>query len=275
MLKGEAWMNDTKRLRRPSAGGYVRGDETRLRIIEAAIESFGEHGFEGASTRDIAARAGVNAPALQYYFENKEGVYRACAEYIADASWETFEPVVTHAAEVLSNDSDTPVLIDAFIRIQEAIADRMFLKACGPTNQRLFFAREQAGHEPSIASEILTRRLRQPLNDVGSRLIARITGTKPDDPLALIRMLSLHGQLLMFHVAPRTTLALLGWTEIDAEKGELLKATVRAQTRILLEQWSNEALANAREPSGSKKPVARAVAKKTAARKSTTASAKK
>ena len=97
-------MNDTKRLRRPSAGGYVRGDETRLRIIEAAIESFGEHGFEGASTRDIAARAGVNAPALQYYFENKEGVYRACAEYIADASWETFEPVVTHAAEVLSND---------------------------------------------------------------------------------------------------------------------------------------------------------------------------
>jgi TetR/AcrR family transcriptional regulator, regulator of cefoperazone and chloramphenicol sensitivity len=275
MLKGEAWMNDTKRLRRPSAGGYVRGDETRLRIIEAAIESFGEHGFEGASTRDIAARAGVNAPALQYYFENKEGVYRACAEYIADASWETFEPVVTHATEVLSNDSDTPVLIDAFIRIQEAVADRMFLKACGPANQRLFFAREQAGHEPSIASEILTRRLRQPLNDVGSRLIARITGTKPDDQLALIRMLSLHGQLLMFHVAPRTAFALLGWTEIDAEKGELLKATVRAQTRILLEQWSKEGLANARESSGREKPVARAVAKKPTARKSTTASAKK
>jgi hypothetical protein len=64
-------------------------------------------------------------------------------------------------------------------------------------------------------------------------------------------------------------------TEIDAEKGELLKATVRAQTRILLEQWSKEGLANARESSGRKKPVARAVAKKPTARKSTTASAKK
>ena len=154
-------MTDTKRLRRSSAGGYARGDETRLRIIEAAIELFGEYGFEGASTRDIAARAGVNAPALQYYFENKEGVYRACAEYIADDAWVNFEPVVTHAAQVLSQEAGTPVLIDAFIRIQEAIADRMFVKACVP-NQRMFFAREQAGHEPSIASEVLTRRLRQP-----------------------------------------------------------------------------------------------------------------
>src|SRR5471032_1050528 len=124
-------MNDTKRLRRPSAGGYVRGDETRLRIIEAAIESFGEHGFEGASTRDIAARAGVNAPALQYYFENKEGVSRACAECLADRGRGTLEPVVAHAAEVLSKDSDIPVRIDARIRSQEAIADRRFVKACG------------------------------------------------------------------------------------------------------------------------------------------------
>jgi TetR/AcrR family transcriptional regulator, regulator of cefoperazone and chloramphenicol sensitivity len=268
-------MNDTKRLRRPSAGGYVRGDETRLRIIEAAIESFGEHGFEGASTRDIAARAGVNAPALQYYFENKEGVYRACAEYLADSSWVTLEPVVTYAADVLSRDSDIPVLIDAFIRIQEALADRMFVKACGTSNQRLFFTREQAGHEPTIASDIMMRRVRQPLNDVGTRLIARITGTKPDDQLTMIRMLSLHGQLLMFHVAPRTTLALLGWKEIDAEKGDLLKATVRAQTQILLEQWSREGLAKKPKPSARKKPVVKTALKKPAARKSTVAATKK
>src|SRR5260370_136862 len=269
-------MGSIKRLRHSSTGGNARGDETRLRIIEAAIELFGEHGFKGASTRDIATRAGVNAPALQYYFENKKGVYQTCAEYIADDMWMYLEPVVIHATQVLRQDGHTPALIDtfidAFIRIQDVVADRMFVKGCAP-NQRFFFAREQAGHEPSMASEILTRRLRQPLNDVGSRLIARITGTKPDDQLALIRMLSLHGQLLMFHVAPRTAFALLGWTEIDAEKGELLKATVRAQTRILLEQWSKEGLANARESSGRKKPVARAVAKKPTARKSTTASA--
>jgi AcrR family transcriptional regulator len=233
-------MNDIKRRRRPSAGGYTRGDETRLRIIEAAIELFGEQGFDGASTRDIAACAGVKAPALRYYFENKEGLYRACAEHLAEDAWANFEPIVGHAAAVLRNNGDTPALIDAFIRIQEAIAERMFIKGCAPSNQRLFFAREQAGHEPSIASEILTRRLRQPLNEAGAKLISRITGLAVDDPVTLMRMLSLHAQLLVFHVSPRSALTLLGWKEIDAARSELLKSTVREQTRMLFQMWSEE-----------------------------------
>ncbi|SAL74223.1 TetR family transcriptional regulator [Caballeronia udeis] len=233
-------MNDIERPRRPSAGGYARGDETRLRIIEAAIELFGERGFDSASTRDIAARAGVKAPALWYYFENKESVYRACAEQLAEDAWTNLAPIAGHAAEVLRDNGDTPALIDAFIRIQEAIADRMFIKGYASSNQRLFFAREHAGHEPSIASEILARRLRQPLNEAGAKLISRITGLAVDDPVTLIRLLSLQGQLLVFHVSSRSALTLLGWNEIDAVKSELLKSTVREQTRLLLQMWSEE-----------------------------------
>ncbi|RKE36997.1 TetR family transcriptional regulator [Paraburkholderia sp. BL23I1N1] len=136
-------MNTAKKLRRSPEGGYARGDETRQRIIEAAIELFGEHGFEGASTRDIAARAGVNAPALQYYFENKEGVYRACAEALADDAWKIFGPAIEHAREALLENANTAVLIDAFIRIQEAIADGAFAKVNNP-GPRLFF-RARAG----------------------------------------------------------------------------------------------------------------------------------
>ena len=33
--------------------------DTRERILRAALEAFSEYGFEGATTRDIAARAGV------------------------------------------------------------------------------------------------------------------------------------------------------------------------------------------------------------------------
>lgn len=233
-------MNEIKRVRRSAAGGYARGDETRLRIMEAAIDLFGEYGFDGASTRDIAARAGVNAPALQYYFENKEGVLLACAEYIADETWAAFEPAVTHANAVLRDGSDVPVLIDAVLRIQDTVADRMFAKAGCDHGHRLFFAREQAGHEPGIASEILTRRVRKPLHEVGSQLISRITGLAADDPVTRIRMLSLNGQLVMFHVARRTTLELLQWKEFDAANGDLLKSTIRSQTRIMLEQWHLE-----------------------------------
>jgi len=235
-------MNQPKRLRRPVAGGYARGDETRLRIMEAAIDLFGEYGFDGASTRDIAARAGVNAPALQYYFENKEGVLRACAEHMADDAWSSFEPVVAHAHVLLNSNAETPELIDGFLRILETVADRTLAKSCEP-NQRLFFAREQAGHLPSMASEIITQRVRHPLNEVSAQLVARITGTTPEDPITRIRTLSLYGQLLIFHVAQRTSFTMLDWTEIDAEKGDMLKAAMRAQSRILLEHWHREHMA--------------------------------
>ncbi|MFM0500801.1 CerR family C-terminal domain-containing protein [Paraburkholderia caffeinilytica] len=232
-------MSTAKKLRRSPEGGYARGDETRHRIIEAAIELFGEHGFEGASTRDIAARAGVNAPALQYYFENKEGVYRACIEALADEAWKTFEPVVEHAQNALRENADTATLIDAFIRIQEAIADTAFAKA-NNAERRLFFAREQAGHEPESATRILTCRLREPINNASAALVARISGRPADDPTTLIRTFSLHGQLMIFHIAHRATLSMLGWKSIDAEKAQQLKSTIRRQTRTLLEQWNRE-----------------------------------
>ncbi len=50
-----------------------------------AIRLFGEKGFDGASTRDIATAAGVNAPALQYYFDSKEGLFTACVEHIVQS----------------------------------------------------------------------------------------------------------------------------------------------------------------------------------------------
>lgn len=252
-----AHASEPKRLRRPVDGGYARGDETRLRIVEAAIDLFGQYGFDGASTRDIAARAGVNAPALQYYFENKEGVLRACAEHIADDTCGAFGPVITHVTQVLASQAEIPALIDVYLDMLDTMADRMFAKSTN-LNQRLFFAREQSGGEPDIVTEILTRRVRQPLHAVNAQLLARITGAAPDDPVNLVRILTLYGQLLTFHVAHRSSLALLGWKEMDAHKAELVKATVRAQTRTLLEHWAQERVTQ---------PVTRqrAVASKTAA----------
>ncbi|MDS0858408.1 CerR family C-terminal domain-containing protein [Burkholderia pseudomultivorans] len=255
-------MNEAKKLRRTSTGGYARGDETRQRIIEAAIELFGERGFAGASTRDIAAKAGVNAPALQYYFENKEGVYRACVESIAELAWEVFGPAVQHAREMLDANADADALIDAFVGLLLALADRMFT-APKTMNQRMFFAREQSGQEPASASEILFRRMRKPLNDVSAELIGRISGRPADDPVTRLRALSLFGQLTVFHVAQRSALQLLGWESFDADGAALLSTTIADQTRLLLRQWHAQ-----REPSAvdSAQPRTRAAARRAAKR---------
>jgi TetR/AcrR family transcriptional regulator, regulator of cefoperazone and chloramphenicol sensitivity len=233
-------MSESKRLRRPAAGGYARGEETRRKIIDAAIALFGQHGFEGASTRDIATQAGVNAPALQYYFENKEGLYRACAETIADESWQAFEPAVLRAHAVLAGEAaGDETLIEAFIGIQMAVADRTFVKHAEP-DARLFFAREQGGGEPEIGSRVLFERVREPLNAINLALLERMTGTAADDPRTAVRMLSLYGQFMLFHIARRSTLAMLQWDDIDAARAEFVKANIREQTRLLLTHWIRE-----------------------------------
>lgn len=229
-------MSPSKRPRHSSAGGYARGDETRQRIIDAAVALFGEHGYAGASTRDIAAAAGVNAPALQYYFENKEGVYRACAQFIADDIRGRFEPAMRQAAGILKGEASAAELIDAFLGIHEVVLD-MVLTDSQASKRRLFMVREVAGDEPLVASQLLERRLKQPLNKLRLSLLARITGTTTRDPITRIRLLTLKGQILPFFHPPGACLDSLGWKEIDAAKGALLKATVMEQTRTLLESW--------------------------------------
>ncbi|BCQ08170.1 TetR family transcriptional regulator [Mycobacterium heckeshornense] len=53
------------------------------RIRDAAIEQFGEHGFD-VGLRRIAEAAGVSAALVIHHFGSKEGLRKACDEYVAE-----------------------------------------------------------------------------------------------------------------------------------------------------------------------------------------------
>ena len=52
------------------------GEQTRERLMHAALRLFAQHGFEKTSTREIAEAAGTNLAAIKYYFGDKAGLYR-------------------------------------------------------------------------------------------------------------------------------------------------------------------------------------------------------
>lgn len=57
-------------------------------ILTAALELFQEHGFHGASVREIARRVGQTVPALYYHHENKEAILVALLEMgTEDVAW--------------------------------------------------------------------------------------------------------------------------------------------------------------------------------------------
>jgi AcrR family transcriptional regulator len=53
------------------------------RIRDAAIEQFGQHGF-GVGLRAIAEAAGVSAALVIHHFGSKEGLRKACDDYVAE-----------------------------------------------------------------------------------------------------------------------------------------------------------------------------------------------
>ncbi|MEV4113229.1 TetR family transcriptional regulator [Nonomuraea sp. NPDC049695] len=62
-----------RRAPRPDERGKA-AEETRERILRAAVREFGEKGYSGARTAGIAARAGVNQQLISYYFGGKQGL---------------------------------------------------------------------------------------------------------------------------------------------------------------------------------------------------------
>jgi TetR/AcrR family transcriptional regulator len=67
----------------PTRTRAERADQTRARILEAAVHEFSENGLAGARTEQIAEAAGVNKALLYYYFEGKDALYAAALEGVA------------------------------------------------------------------------------------------------------------------------------------------------------------------------------------------------
>jgi TetR/AcrR family transcriptional regulator len=85
-------MGRTTTRRRPRV---AESADTPRRLLDAALETFSERGFDGATTRDIAGRAGVNLGLVQYHFGGKEKLWRAAVDHAFADLWAALEAAAT------------------------------------------------------------------------------------------------------------------------------------------------------------------------------------
>jgi AcrR family transcriptional regulator len=86
----------------------------RDRILAAATDLFAERSFDGATTRDIAARAGVTQPLLNYHYRSKDELWRAAVASL-------FEALVQSMAAQVEELRDVDDLTAAKLRVRQFV----------------------------------------------------------------------------------------------------------------------------------------------------------
>jgi AcrR family transcriptional regulator len=199
---------------------------TKARLLSAAERVFAAKGFDGASTREIAAVAGVNISSLHYHWESKERLYFAVFEHVYDRILEV----------VRSSIPDTSMERPASRGVVDAVMGRLYdFFADNPALPRLMVRRllEATAATSEIERDILLpawRRFATWTYDL-SRVVSA-----EDAP---ILMLTVHSVLLLFMLDSEQFAVLLGGSVRSPELRarlrphiiELVHVLIRAQKR--------------------------------------------
>lgn len=79
-----------------------KGERTRGRILQAALDLFDEHGYEGASMRAIADAAGVSVGNAYYYFASKEHLIQGFYERLHRDHRAACDPILAEETDLKS-----------------------------------------------------------------------------------------------------------------------------------------------------------------------------
>lgn len=81
----------------------VKLDDTRTRIISAAIRAVRQHGLEGARVQNVSTLAGVSPGALYRYFDSKEQLLEECFTYVDRQAAAIFDQLAFDPLAIVSD----------------------------------------------------------------------------------------------------------------------------------------------------------------------------
>ncbi|MCB0962126.1 MAG: TetR family transcriptional regulator [Acidimicrobiales bacterium] len=199
------------RTTRPSA------DPTRDRIVRAAADLFAERSFDGATTRAIAARAGVTQPLLNYHYRSKDELWKAAV----DSLFEQLAASMAAETEELQG-------VDAVAAARERVRRFVVFSARHPQLHRII-TQESKADGPRM--DHLVEHHVRPLYEATVAMFAdlvRAGAVAPIDPAHLYYVLTGAGPT-MFVLAPECERL----TGLDPTSEEVIEAHADAVCTLL------------------------------------------
>jgi AcrR family transcriptional regulator len=196
-----------------------RDRDAKQRLIDAGLEIFGTYNLEGATTRQLAERAGVNQAAIPYYFGGKEGLYVAVIEHLFSVNFPVISPVIAAlqkelAAKKLTKDEALALLK----KLLGAMVEMVLTQKASSTWARIIM-REQM--QPTPAFDFIYEKGIRRVHETASTLLAIILNKKPSDPRLVLRAHMVVGQVFVFlsgRETIRRRLNLAGYTDKEVKE---------------------------------------------------------
>ncbi len=168
---------------------------TKGRILAAAEAVFAARGFEGASTREIAAQAGVNISSLHYHWASKDALYIAVFQDVFDRLTDLLRGTLGRLAEERSRE----------VVVARVMGELVAFLADNPTVPKLLVRRLL---ESDVALGV-DRDVLGPAWGVFREWIHN-TGRKMSEPELRLGMLSAYSVLLIYTLDSASYQSVLG-----------------------------------------------------------------
>ena len=200
----------------------------RQRLLEIAVDVFGKHGFEAATTRMIAGEADVNIAAIPYYFNGKEGLYHAVVNYIVEKIEANTGTTFLEMSALASDKNLTrKKALSALEVLLEPIINFMVGSPEAPRISRIIL-REQI--DPSSAYDIIFSRIMTPfIDNIAEFLTAASKNISTRE--ARLRAMAIMGQILVFRVARETVVRSVGLKGYTQEETFEIRNIIIEHTR--------------------------------------------
>lgn len=200
-------------------------DQTRLALIQAALSLFSQKGFDGTSTREIAALARANIGSIAYHFGGKEGLRAACAEHIVETVNAIAAQAIGPAAVALAGPMDR----EAARLLLHAVVERFVMTVVGnpqavPFVQ--FVLRELS--QPTSALDRIYDGVFEPNHKRFCLLWEKATGQPAECEATMLTVFTVVGQVMYFRIAREAVKRRMGWADIGAAESKAVAATVCA-----------------------------------------------
>jgi AcrR family transcriptional regulator len=202
---------------------------TRAALVRAALKLFGRQGFDGTSTREIAAEAQANIGSIAYHFGGKEGLRAAAADYIV----ETIQTVAGQAFG--GGQSPTATNAEAARAQLFAVLERMvgFVLASPQAGEIVQFVLRELSH-PTAALDRIYDGVFEPTHRRLCQIWEQATGEPAESERTRLTVFTLIGQVIYFRIGREAVMRRMGWHDIGAaEAAKVVAVTTDNLSAIL------------------------------------------